>query len=584
MTPRVRRLAASPRADLVVYLLSLVPMLPALGAGLVADDYLHRGVFLRLPVLGGGSPLLGLFRFATAGSGQLPLREIGVLPWSTPPFLSLVFFRPLSAATHWLDFALWPDTPVLAHLHSLLWFALVVFLVLRLFRSLAHRKVALLAALFFAVDPAHAWPAGWIANRNALVAMAFGLGALLLHQRARRGGRLLGLWPALLCFVAALCAAEAGLGVLAYLVASELWRERDSLRRRLLWLAPYAVVVLVWRLLYSHFGFGARGSSLYVDPVREPLNFLFAVLQRGPLLLAGHFSVGPIDGWILLPTALQIACSVAATVLVVLGLRWLWPAVKDPDGRFWLGGMLLSLLPVCAAFPTSRLLLWPSVGGFLLLSRRVWMAFDDDAPAGAPRLRRWPARLALWVHLPFALLSLLAAFASLRTTDLIFRFGADHAPNDAALAQQSLVFVNGNDFISSYTLLTRMVEGTGVVSRRVVKLSYVLDRVEVERVDERTLRLRPENGFLFQVSDRLLYSPDFALPAGTTLESPDFSVEVLDATPEGRPLEADFHFHQRLESASYRFICFDAGQLVPFPLPAVGQTRVLEPSFPTLYE
>ena len=97
MTPRIRRLAASSRADLVVYLLSLVPMLPALGAGLVADDYLHRGVFLRLPVLGGGSPLLGLFRFATAGSGQLPLREIGVLPWVRRAFSSPVFPRSTSS-------------------------------------------------------------------------------------------------------------------------------------------------------------------------------------------------------------------------------------------------------------------------------------------------------------------------------------------------------------------------------------------------------------------------------------------------------------------------------------------------------
>jgi hypothetical protein len=47
-----------------------------------------------------------------------------LLPWWSDPTIHIDFARPLTALTHVLDYALWPGTPALRHLHSLLWFAL----------------------------------------------------------------------------------------------------------------------------------------------------------------------------------------------------------------------------------------------------------------------------------------------------------------------------------------------------------------------------------------------------------------------------------------------------------------------------
>ena len=36
------------------------------------------------------------------------------------------FFRPLSALTHYVDYTLWPDEPLLIRIHSLLWSAFLL--------------------------------------------------------------------------------------------------------------------------------------------------------------------------------------------------------------------------------------------------------------------------------------------------------------------------------------------------------------------------------------------------------------------------------------------------------------------------
>ena len=48
------------------------------------------------------------------------------------------FFRPLSTLTHWVDYLLWPDAPILMHLQSLMWFGILVLLTALLPRAGCH--------------------------------------------------------------------------------------------------------------------------------------------------------------------------------------------------------------------------------------------------------------------------------------------------------------------------------------------------------------------------------------------------------------------------------------------------------------
>ena len=129
----------------------------------------------------------------------------------------------------------------------------------------------------FAVDDAHAVPIAWLANRNVLICLTLSTLALGLHQR----GKLV--W-ALGPMALALCASEAAIGAAAYIVAWELTRG-DARPKALLRLAPLVLLIGLWRLLYNQAGYGAQGSALYLDPIRSPLAFATASLERGPILV-----------------------------------------------------------------------------------------------------------------------------------------------------------------------------------------------------------------------------------------------------------------------------------------------------------
>ncbi len=105
--------------------------------------------------------------------------------------------------------------------------------------------------------------AGWVANRNALLCLLFGVGMLHVHVIWSRTRAPRYLIFALVLFALGLGCGEAMLGAAAYVVAWQLLREEGSWLNRLLPLAPYTLIIVCWRLVYDLLGYGVRGSSLY---------------------------------------------------------------------------------------------------------------------------------------------------------------------------------------------------------------------------------------------------------------------------------------------------------------------------------
>ena len=80
-----------------------------------------------------------------------------------------MFWRPLTAATHWADYQLWPDHPALMHLQNAAWFCALVAALFGLYRRiLGPGWIAALAALLYAVKAQFFGPVAWIACRNGL--------------------------------------------------------------------------------------------------------------------------------------------------------------------------------------------------------------------------------------------------------------------------------------------------------------------------------------------------------------------------------------------------------------------------------
>ena len=110
------------RLPILLAALAMLLTIPSLWAGRAADDYFHQLRFAETERFGKlfDSPL-DIFTFAQPELTE-PLMNIGVWPWWSLPDLKGAFWRPLTALTHWADYALWPERAELMHVQSILWF------------------------------------------------------------------------------------------------------------------------------------------------------------------------------------------------------------------------------------------------------------------------------------------------------------------------------------------------------------------------------------------------------------------------------------------------------------------------------
>jgi hypothetical protein len=553
----------------------VVLCLPALFVGFVADDYYHRFILLDgVPATGFDDPLTDLFRFVPPGPGGDHLREVGVLPWWADPGLELGFFRPVTAATHLIDYSLWPNNPVLHHAQSLIWFGAVVLLVGIGYRQVnGTTAVAGLAVVLFAIEDAHSMNVGWLANRNASIALVFGLMTLLAHIRWRKDSKHRWLVGALVAFAFALLAGEMAVAVFAYIVAWQLTMDDARWPRRLAALIPYAVLILGWRVTSDALGYGCTGSDLYVDPVRQPTTFIGALIERWPVMAGGLWSQFNVDAWAVLGRPGQFALSVLGLAVCGFIVILLARLVRSSSvARFWALGAALALVPVSAAFPMNRLLLVSGIGVFSLLA----MLADDVGLLGvdARDRRRWTcrsARVLLVLHGPVAVVLLIAGLLFLPAFNTFFTAGARLAPRDPAIADQSLIFINGHDFPCAYTSIIRRIDDAPA-PLRVAILGPMTSAATVIREDDRTLAIVTDHGWFRKSIDRLMRSADSPLEVGTRVRAADFEATIRRLTADGRPQAVAFEFDQPLESGHYRFVHWQHGDLENWPLPEVGGT------------
>jgi len=562
MPRKLVALLSSPRMPLVALAVAVVLSLPALKAGIVIDDFLQRAILLKLePYYDGRSPYLSMFEFITPDRASDPaLIKRGMYNWYASPSAKVGFFRPLSVATAQLDYALWPDNFVLQHLHSLLWYALAVLIVGRVYYRLPGlRVVAGLALLMFAVEESHAVPVEWLANRNSLIALVWaGLG-LLLHLEWRQTHSLLHLFAALVCLTLGLFSGESALGVFAYVVAYQLLLDPGPFLARLSRLLPYLAVIVAWRLIYSRLGFATSHTALYIDPVLNPLDFAAALLTRAPLLMFCQWFQFPGDMLIFSSSRFILVASLIAGVASLFLIWVFWPLLRQkPEARFWALGMVLALVPLCAAFPMNRLLLFAGIGAFGLLSL---LAFETGILGAEPTISGWRRPLARIL----VILHLLIAPLLFPLWLLAFSIGGapgkqiqNRFPADPSIEQKTLIWIDSNYFANSYILMIRALNQRPLPAAS-YNLGFMSSSLEVSRTAEDRLRLRQQDGFMPLPMDRIEWDPASPFRVGQRISRPEFDVEVLEVTPDGRPLTAEFSFRQSLDSPDYLWMCYGGG-------------------------
>ncbi len=565
-------------------LLAVVLTLPALTVGWVVDDHFHRAAMLGSRAFGDfvDSPM-DLFRFLD-GDPERTWRMVdrGFLPWWTYTGIKACFWRPLTVLTHWLDYRLWPDSAVLMHLHSLLWFGAAVAAVALLYRRLMGATwIAGAAAVLYAIDDAHGMPVGFLANRNVLLATVFGVWALIVHDRWRRGGWRAGVIFGPLLLALSLLAKEAGIAVCAYLAAYAVFLDHGRWWRRGAVLLPYVVVVVIWRAIWSGLGYGVAEAGFYIDPLGEPWRFVIAVVERLPVLLLGQWAAPPAELSIVLNPRQMVWLWWPAVVFVTLLAVVVWPVLRqDRLARFWALGMILAVIPACATFPADRLLFFVGIGAMGLLAQLLATIFAKSAPR--PRTRAWRVP-AVSLGVLFLLLHVAVAPAALP-----LRAAYPVGPKwfdqfyvqvevDAPIENQDVILVNPPSIMhTAYFPIQQEARGQPV-PRRMRVLASGLQNVAVHRRDERTLIIRPEKGFLSWVFELLFRGEERALALGERIEMTGLTIEITELTADQRPAEVAFRFAVPLEDASLCWLCWQDGVFRPFVPPAVGETIELRP-------
>jgi len=555
--------------------------LPGLWMGLFMDDYFQTAIIEKLVPFGS---LWSLFDFAPGKPDVLEPRIFqGIFPWYTLPEMKARFFRPLSCLLAAADHRLFGRHYIAWHLHSVLWYMLLIGAYSLVVRRALPGAAGALALVIFTLAPSHWFPVVWVANRNALVAVVPAMLGMYMHIRWREDAYKPGLPLSLLGYAAGLLGGEAALGVLAYVAAYELFAGEGPLHKRLRALTPAALVVAAYLALYKFYGYGAYGSGSYLDPLDEPLNYAIQAPARLLMLIAAQLA-GLSADLLVFAERLRPAHVVAGliTVLVFCAvIRRAWPALDSAQRRSlkWMaGGALFSMLPVAATFPTNRLLLAPSIGAsaILALVLTYWWRERREGHAG-----KWLTALAAVL----ILVHFVEAPAIWVGQSLAFTWFGKRVERACLNAEVSgplpagghLVLLPGCDPVTTiYTPIIRAV----LEKRRLSPDDFWL--VTSQAPYDHRLTTTGPNRFEIEVIngsmlgsefERLFRGSKHALRVGEQIKLDYVTVTVLEVGKTG-PSRIEFEFDRPLKDQSLSFVAWKGSHVRKVELPPVGESAV----------
>jgi hypothetical protein len=565
---KLGELLASARARVAVPLVAALLTSTSLANGVLFDDALQRakarGLF--------GADLatrLDLFTFMPGTpAGNAFLFDRGFAPWFASRALRLAFLRPIAALSELFDYTVLDRWPWAMHLESVAAYALVVAVVAAAYRRLLPSPIAALAALLYACDDAHAFPACWLANRNALFATGFVVAAWIAHDRWRRDRWRAGAWVGPLAFGAALASGEIALCGVAYLVAHAATLDPAPTRRaRAAAIAPYLLIVVAWQATYRALGYGARASALYIDPATSPWEFARAAPIHALSLLYAQIGTPPADVWLVAPGPVRLVLAAIALgglglVARVLAPRWR----RDPVLRFFVGGALLAVVPVLATVPSNRLLALVGFGAFGVAASVLG---DLRAPPeNAPRAER--VLRGAWIALLLVVSPLLLAIGC--GLPSVLRVVLDRVTGAANLgpevASETVVLANVPNIFLVYPIFLPSADEHPSPWRLRILLNST-GRVAVTREDARTLLTERDDAPPDPLS--ALFRPtDDPIRAGDSYDVAGMRADVLRVDARGSPTAVRFRFDDDVSAPSFRWLTWNGSAIVPTAAPAIG--------------
>ena len=248
-------------------------------------------------------------------------------------------------------------------------------------------------------------------------------------------------------------------------------------------------------------GFGVAGSGVYLDPGSDVLLYLRNFLYRAPVFLLGQWA-GPDSTMSLVWSArMFLAHWTCAVVFIGLLAVLLMPLVgRDALARFWATGMLLSLLPACAVLPSDRLLMFVGFGAMGLLAQFLYGLQSNaewlpSRPAWR-RLARAGSVLFVLLHLVAAPVLLIIGVNSLGIIGRVLQRPVATFPNDDRIERQTVVLVNSSSWLLDVGMIGTLHYHDRQLPQAFINLTTTSRETTLRRIDDNTLAVRPEGGYL----------------------------------------------------------------------------------------
>ncbi|HET6585587.1 MAG TPA: hypothetical protein VFG69_19140, partial [Nannocystaceae bacterium] len=394
---------------------------------------------------------------------------------------------------------------------------------------------------------------------------------------------------AALALALALAGGEYGLCAAAYIGAFELVglaRARRSWRG---WL-PMIAVLVVWAVIHRAYGFGSQGSTVYVDPIREPIAWLSAALVRVPILVADMLLAIPTGKLAFYPDLMRIQAWLGPLALAIVGalvpgvLRRL-PGDERRRLAFACLAAMLSLLPVASSFVSARLLLIPGVAGHVVVAALV---LDGIAALRDPvRRRAWIGRLRGLAGVALAAVHIgLATYWGLEETISIGELnrGTRTASltmqiDDSKVADQRLVVLTAADPMTLlYPPIVRWVEGSPM-PRSWWVLSMAPRPHRLRRIAADAFELEVVGGAMLKGPvEQLFRRPDQPLTVGQAIELDGLRIEILALADGVHPTRVRYTFDRTLDDPSLVFLLATRRGMLRYPMGPVGATVTIPPA------
>lgn len=588
MDNRIENLASgiltSRKLLIAIFLSAVIFTVACVNSGIAMDDYHMKRVMLDPDNQQNfmDSPF-DIFNFFNGDPEKMQaMIDFGWLPWwFTDTDIKASFWRPLSAFTHWLDYILFDGNPKIMHLHSILWYAALAVSVAICYRRIMGPTVAAgLAGLMWVLDDTHGTPVGFITNRNALIACLFCILALIAHDKWYKQKHSKWLFLALASLAASLLAKEAGIATVAYIFAYVVFLESGTWKNKIARFSPYIIVVIVWRIIWVSLGYGIKNVGIYTDPINEPIRFLIEMPGKMVLLLSGQLANIPSDFSILFGnnvTAIIIFAEVLILAVLAVILR---PLLKtDITARFWACGMILSLIPCCAAFASDRMLMFVGIGAMGLTAQLFVFIFRSKDFYKPKRLLKIVSTVVI-VLLMFGNIFLAPVGLYVKSLypfgpPILFDSCLPPPIDDENVVNQNVIYVNPpSAFLASFSpyLMDPVYKNKPDGIR--VLCSSMLGPTKVTRIDERSIEVRPTGSFVPTKFERVFNDPTGAY-VGKVYRHNNFEVRVTLINEDAAPAAAIFTFDKPLEDPSFRWIRWSYGYYEPYTPPAIGKSEVL---------